>query len=266
MEKYDPANDEVPFMEMGVDSMGLTDFVNQLNSALGIELPEVALFEYPTVSDLRKALITMVLELQGGGDDSDSDDDGMGRLPLDRAHSPLTPTGLEGLDLPHTATYGGFIQTKHWIDFDGDFFGVAVAEAKVMDPQQRQLMEVGFEALDAAGITKQAIRAHDDAWTVGNFVALQTNDFARAIVRSPRLMHASLALALDQAPKLTLTNVETHGTGTALGDPIEMAALASHAEKPAKLAAPIVLSGVKAYLGHLEPAAGFAGVAAPGRR
>ena len=79
--------------------------------------------------------------------------------------------------------------------FSGDFFGISTAEARVMDPQQRALLEVGYEALSAAGFTKKAIRAHDDAWTVGNFVGLQTNDFARAIVRSPRLMQSTYAVS-----------------------------------------------------------------------
>ncbi|KAH8061319.1 hypothetical protein JL720_13428 [Aureococcus anophagefferens] len=143
LETYDPANDDVPFMELGVDSMGLTDFAHRLNGALGVELPDVALFEYPTVSDLRGALIPMVLELRG-------DASGYGR--------------------------------------DGDA-GAVAAPAPERPPLQRQLLEVGYEALEAAGVTKQAVR--DGARTVGTFVALQTDDFARAIVRSPRLARST---------------------------------------------------------------------------
>lgn len=53
--------------------------------------------------------------------------------------------------------------------------------------------------------------------------------------------------------------VETHGTGTALGDPIEMAALVEALGRPAA-PAPIVVGAVKADIGHLEAAAGLAGV------
>jgi len=55
--------------------------------------------------------------------------------------------------------------------------------------------------------------------------------------------------------------IETHGTGTALGDPIEVGALAKvfgpaaeRRERPCRLGA------LKANLGHLEPAAGVAGL------
>ncbi|EGB07476.1 hypothetical protein AURANDRAFT_27877, partial [Aureococcus anophagefferens] len=112
---------------------------------------------------------------------------------MDRVHPSLTSTGLDGLDLPRAATYGAFIRTERWVDFDGAFFGVAAAEATVLDPQQRQLLEVGYEALEAAGVTKQAVR--DGARTVGTFVALQTDDFARAIVRSPRLARSTYAVS-----------------------------------------------------------------------
>jgi 3-oxoacyl-(acyl-carrier-protein) synthase len=58
--------------------------------------------------------------------------------------------------------------------------------------------------------------------------------------------------------RATLGYVETHGTGTALGDPVEVGALTRIATEHRRS---IVLSGVKGNLGHLEPAAGFAGIA-----
>lgn len=54
--------------------------------------------------------------------------------------------------------------------------------------------------------------------------------------------------------------VEAHGTGTAVGDPIEAHALAQAlcADRPAN--APLVIGSVKTNLGHLETAAGVAGL------
>ncbi len=53
--------------------------------------------------------------------------------------------------------------------------------------------------------------------------------------------------------------VETHGTGTSLGDPIEIGALASvFGKRPADQ--PLILGAVKTNIGHLNAAAGMAGV------
>ena len=57
----------------------------------------------------------------------------------------------------------------------------------------------------------------------------------------------------------TVDYVQTHGTGTPLGDPIEAGALAAvcGAGRPAE--APLPIGSVKSHLGHLEAAAGIAG-------
>ncbi|WP_405853290.1 phosphopantetheine-binding protein [Streptomyces sp. NBC_00090] len=55
--------------------------------------------------------------------------------------------------------------------------------------------------------------------------------------------------------------VEAHGTGTALGDPIEVGALdAVLGTGAGERTAPVALGSVKARIGHLEAAAGIAGV------
>ena len=53
--------------------------------------------------------------------------------------------------------------------------------------------------------------------------------------------------------------VETHGTGTLLGDPIEARALGSVLGKGRAADAPLLIGAVKSNLGHLEAAAGIAG-------
>ena len=54
--------------------------------------------------------------------------------------------------------------------------------------------------------------------------------------------------------------VETHGTGTMLGDPIEVGALASVLATEPATDGPCYLGAVKTNIGHLESAAGIAGV------
>lgn len=66
------------------------------------------------------------------------------------------------------------------------------------------------------------------------------------------------ALADAGLPAARIAYVEAHGTGTALGDPIEAQAMAA-ALRPEGGAA-LRLGSVKSNLGHLEPAAGAAGL------
>ncbi|AUX44867.1 uncharacterized protein SOCE26_063370 [Sorangium cellulosum] len=72
------------------------------------------------------------------------------------------------------------------------------------------------------------------------------------------LLRAALAQAgLEPA---AVDFVECHGTGTPLGDPIEVQALGAVYGQGRPPERPLILGGVKANLGHLEAAAGLAGL------
>jgi phthiocerol/phenolphthiocerol synthesis type-I polyketide synthase A len=66
------------------------------------------------------------------------------------------------------------------------------------------------------------------------------------------------ALAAARLDPSDIDYIEAHGTGTALGDPIELGAL-HHVFGERNGSAPLVLGSVKTNLGHLESAAGIAG-------
>ena len=74
----------------------------------------------------------------------------------------------------------------------------------------------------------------------------------QAVIRS--------ALADAQLEPQAIDYVEAHGTGTALGDPIEMRRPAGGVRPGACAEQPLYVGSVKTNIGHLEGAAGIAGL------
>ncbi|MEK8034749.1 alpha/beta fold hydrolase [Ideonella sp. DXS29W] len=82
-------------------------------------------------------------------------------------------------------------------------------------------------------------------------------------VPNPKLQASLIKEALDAArvdPR-TISYIEGHGTGTALGDPIEVRALTQVFGESSDEVGYCALGSVKSNVGHLESAAGFAGIA-----
>ncbi|UED88047.1 beta-ketoacyl synthase N-terminal-like domain-containing protein [Streptomyces profundus] len=59
-------------------------------------------------------------------------------------------------------------------DFDAGFFGISRREARLLDPQQRMLLETGWEALERAGI---AVR-RSDRLDVGIYLGMMTSEYS----------------------------------------------------------------------------------------
>lgn len=80
------------------------------------------------------------------------------------------------------ATGGYFIQEDIRL-FDNTFFGINNLEAKYMDPQQRQLLEVVFECFESAGAM-----LHDlSGANIGCYVANFTTDYVTLQAKDPFL-------------------------------------------------------------------------------
>jgi 6-methylsalicylic acid synthase len=77
---------------------------------------------------------------------------------------------------------GGFITDA--AGFDAEFFGVTPREAELMDPQQRIMLEVVWQALEHAGIPPSSLAGTD----AGVFVGVGSDDYGRQMLEDlPRI-------------------------------------------------------------------------------
>jgi acyl transferase domain-containing protein len=66
-------------------------------------------------------------------------------------------------------TKGGYFLSEDPKQFDHGFFGVSPPEAMAMDPQQRRVLEVVYEAFENAGEPWEAFYGSKTGVFVGNF-------------------------------------------------------------------------------------------------
>ncbi|MFC5751454.1 type I polyketide synthase, partial [Actinomadura rugatobispora] len=74
---------------------------------------------------------------------------------------------------------GGFVEDA--ADFDARFFRISPREAALMDPQQRLVLEVSWEALERAGLVPDRLRGTP----VGVFVGSGGQDYSTLLASSP---------------------------------------------------------------------------------
>ena len=65
--------------------------------------------------------------------------------------------------------------------FDAGFFSISPNEAQAMDPQQKIMLEVAYEAFENAGLTLESIAGSNTACHIGNF----TTDYREILFRDP---------------------------------------------------------------------------------
>jgi acyl transferase domain-containing protein len=116
---------------------------------------------------------------------------------------------------------------------------------------------VVLKRLEDALRDRDTIHAVIRGAAVNNDGAAKVGFTAPSVTRQRDVIRQALAFA--EVPAASLSYVEAHGTGTRLGDPIELAALT---EAFGAGAAPggCALGSVKPNIGHLESAAGVAGL------
>jgi len=73
--------------------------------------------------------------------------------------------------------------------FDADFFGISPREAALMDPQQRILLELCWEAIESAGVKPAALRGSN----CGVYVGIASTDYAYRIAEDLDAVDASMA-------------------------------------------------------------------------
>ena len=137
------------------------------------------------------AIVGMGIRFPGGASDAESftrllwsKQDAVTRIPADRW--PLDALYSEDPDAPGkmTTRYGAFLEQ---VDrFDAEFFGISPREAASMDPQQRLILEVSWEALENAGRAPGGIAGT----RAGVYLGIANNDYGRALFAHPELMDA----------------------------------------------------------------------------
>jgi acyl transferase domain-containing protein/SAM-dependent methyltransferase len=83
-----------------------------------------------------------------------------------------------------TTRYGAFLTDVD--QFDAEFFGISPREAASMDPQQRLILEVGWEALENSGRPPSALGGAN----VGVYLGIANSDYGRALFAHPELIDA----------------------------------------------------------------------------
>ncbi|WP_329251613.1 amino acid adenylation domain-containing protein [Streptomyces sp. NBC_01478] len=162
---------EENFFDLGGHSLLLTQVHHRLETELGVSVPLMTLFEFPTVSSLAAHLSgTPAAAPRAGARDRGERGPaaaepiavvGMaGRFPgapdVDafwenlragvESITPLGPVGPDGEGL----TAFGLLESA--AEFDAEFFGYSPRDALLIDPQQRVFLEVVHTALEDAGL------------------------------------------------------------------------------------------------------------------
>ena len=126
----------------------------------------------------------------------------------------------------------------------------------------------GIVRSEGAGVVmlkplKAALADRDQIYAVIRGSAVNQDGRSNGLTAPNGEAQASLLAEAYEAARIAphqVTYVETHGTGTPLGDPIEARALGEVLGRGRDATRPCLIGSVKSNIGHLEAAAGIAGL------
>jgi acyl transferase domain-containing protein/acyl carrier protein len=93
-----------------------------------------------------------------------------------------------------SSKWGGFLDDVD--QFDAGFFGISAREAEALDPQQRVLLEVAWEALERAGLPAERLAGAP----VGVFVSTGPSDYSHLAMMSDDWSHVDPYTSTGGAP------------------------------------------------------------------
>ena len=204
----------VGFFDLGMDSLMAVEFRNRLNRAFAGEYTasNTVVFDYPDIASLANH-ISAELGVVGGTDEVDAQpssepvpvemppqtqqsEDGIAivgmscRFPGANNLSEYWRLLESGTDMISSGRpnnedgpqiRGAYIDDIEW--FDSRFFRVTPVEARLMDPQQRVMLEASWEALEDAGIDPSGLRGS----RTGVYVGLGGSEYRDLIESSGKL-------------------------------------------------------------------------------
>jgi phthiocerol/phenolphthiocerol synthesis type-I polyketide synthase C len=209
---------ETPFSEYGLDSLGAIEIAGELAQWLGRDLPETLLYEHTTITQLADHLADATRgradRVSGFGWStlrivSDIQDesiavvglscrfpaaegpeafwsllcegrDGIREVPPDR-YGPSQDEAIRLNSRTNAPRFGGFLDDV--AAFDAAFFNISPREAVTIDPQQRMLLEVCYEALEDSCEPPRRIAGSN----AGVFVGIGASDYSHLLMDLPEL-------------------------------------------------------------------------------